>query len=210
MEQNEEFSYDGYQVVRGEFFAHINEPSVTFNAGTLSPNAAAVNKLPDVMYVQVMVNPETKKLALRPCKEEDKDAFRWSLENKKNGRRKPRKITCRLFFAKMTDLMQWNPEYKYKMLGKLVQSNGEHLFVFDLTATEVYTRAVTNDQKIKTAKAPIFPADWKNQFGLPIEEHKKQLKINIFDGFAVIGMGKDEENANIDADRPEEKPNPTV
>lgn len=26
-----DFDYDGYQVVRREFFAHINEPSVTFN-----------------------------------------------------------------------------------------------------------------------------------------------------------------------------------
>lgn len=28
--KEEEFSYDGYQVVRGEFFAHLFEPSVTF------------------------------------------------------------------------------------------------------------------------------------------------------------------------------------
>lgn len=25
------FSYDGYQVVRSEFFAHISEPSISFN-----------------------------------------------------------------------------------------------------------------------------------------------------------------------------------
>ena len=30
-EQKETFSYDGYQVVRGEFFAHTFEPSITFN-----------------------------------------------------------------------------------------------------------------------------------------------------------------------------------
>ena len=28
---DDSFSYDGYQVVRGEFFAHIYEPSFTFN-----------------------------------------------------------------------------------------------------------------------------------------------------------------------------------
>ena len=28
--KEEQFSYDGYQVVRGEFFAHLFEPSVTF------------------------------------------------------------------------------------------------------------------------------------------------------------------------------------
>ena len=29
--ENVDFSYDGYQVVRGEYFAHLFEPSVTFN-----------------------------------------------------------------------------------------------------------------------------------------------------------------------------------
>lgn len=31
LEMAGDFNYDGYQVVRREFFAHINEPSVTFN-----------------------------------------------------------------------------------------------------------------------------------------------------------------------------------
>ena len=32
MVQEEKFSYDGYQVVRGEFFAHTYEPSITLNS----------------------------------------------------------------------------------------------------------------------------------------------------------------------------------
>ena len=40
------FSYDGYQVVRGEFFAHTFEPSITFNNCKVSVNSACVNKLP--------------------------------------------------------------------------------------------------------------------------------------------------------------------
>ena len=28
---DENFSYEGYQVVRGEFFAHLREPGITFN-----------------------------------------------------------------------------------------------------------------------------------------------------------------------------------
>lgn len=30
--EDDDFSYDGYQVVRGEFFAHTYEPSFTFNS----------------------------------------------------------------------------------------------------------------------------------------------------------------------------------
>ena len=95
---DDSFSYDGYQVVRGEFFAHIYEPSFTFNNYKVSVNTACIRKLPDVEYVQILVNPIDKKLAVRPCREEEKDSFRWCSSGKK---RSPKQITCRIFFAKV-------------------------------------------------------------------------------------------------------------
>ena len=38
--EDDAFSYDGYQIVRGEFFAHTYEPSFTFNANKVSVNTA--------------------------------------------------------------------------------------------------------------------------------------------------------------------------
>lgn len=42
IEQDDTFSYDGYQVVHGEFFAHIYEPSITFNRCKVSLNTACI------------------------------------------------------------------------------------------------------------------------------------------------------------------------
>ena len=42
-----DFSYDGYQVVRGEFFAHLFEPSITFNNNRVYLNMACIRKLPE-------------------------------------------------------------------------------------------------------------------------------------------------------------------
>lgn len=186
--QEEAFSYAGYQVVRGEFFAHINEPSITFNRCKVSVNTACVNKLPDIDYVQILVNPSETKLAVRPCKEDEKDSFLWCGIDRKTGRKTPRGITCRLFFAKLVELMDWNPEYRYKMLGKLIQSNGENLFIFDLTATEIYQRVQQNGEKPRSSRTPVFPVEWQNQFGLPVEEHRRSLQVNIFDGYAIFGL----------------------
>ena len=44
--EDDAFSYDGYQVVRGEFFAHTYEPSFTFNSNKVSVNTACIKKLP--------------------------------------------------------------------------------------------------------------------------------------------------------------------
>lgn len=85
------FSYDGYQVVRGEFFAHMYEPSITFNNSKVTLNTACIKRLPTVRYVQILINPDTMKLAVRPCSEDAKDSFMWCTE--KNGKRKPKQIT---------------------------------------------------------------------------------------------------------------------
>ena len=194
---DESFSYEGYQVVRGEFFAHLFEPSVTLNKEKVSVNAACLRKLPNVDYVQFLVNPTEKKLAVKPCCEEAKDSFRWSSGEGKA--RKPKSITCRIFLAKIMSLMGWNPEYRYKILGKLIRTKEDMLFVFDLNSAETYRNQKKGEQA--ATRSPIYPEDWKNQFGVPVNEHKDTMQISIFDDYAVFRIDRDEEN------RKEEKVN---
>jgi hypothetical protein len=181
-------------VVRGEFFAHVYEPSITFNNCKVSLNTACLNRLPDVEYVQILVNKEDKKLAVRPSSEDEKDSFLW-----RTTKRKPKQITCRMFFAKVVQLMEWNPDYRYKLLGKLIRSGDEYLFIFDLTATEIYQRIMREGEKPKTSRTPVFPAEWQNQFGLPVEDHRKLLQVNIFDGYTVFGIKDKSANTQVDA-----------
>ncbi len=182
--QDDSFSYDGYQVVRGEFFAHIYEPSLCFNRSRVYVNMGCLKRMPGVDYVQILVNSEDKKLVIRPAGEDEKDAFLWC--SIRNETRRPKQITCRVFFAKIVHLMSWNADYRYKLLGKIIRSGDEKLVVFDLNATETYVRTVREGDKPKTARIPLFPAEWENQFGLPVEEHRKQLQVNIFKGYTVF------------------------
>lgn len=186
--EDDAFSYEGYQVVRGEFFAHTYEPSFTFNGNKVSVNTACIKKLPGTDFVQILVNPDERKLAVRPCSEDEKDSFRWCSATSK---RSPRQITCRIFFAKVIALMGWNPSYRYKLLGKLIKSGNEILFVFDLSTPEIYVRSAKDDGTLKTSRTPSYPAEWQNQFGVPVEEHQSNLQINMFDGYAVFGISEE-------------------
>lgn len=69
-----------------------------------------------------------------------------------------------------------------------IQTIDEYLIVFDLNASEIYQRIAKDGGKPKTARTPVFPAGWKDQFGLPYREHQKSLQINIFDGYAIYGI----------------------
>jgi hypothetical protein len=56
-------------------------------------------------------------------------------------------------------------------------------------------------EKPKTSRKPVFPAEWQDQFGLPYNEHRQSMQINIFDGYAVFAVKE-----NSDGEKPVELP----
>ena len=73
IELGEDFDFNGFQVVRREFFAHMQEPSVTFNNCKFYVNTACLKKFAEYDYAQVLINRQNKILALRPCLESARD-----------------------------------------------------------------------------------------------------------------------------------------
>ena len=180
IEDDDNFDYFHSQVARGEFFAHTYEPSFTFNKLKISINTACIKKLPNVEYVQILINQEKKMLIVKPCLEEERDSFKWC-----TSKRAPRQVTCKIFYAKIMHLMEWDPNNRYKILGKLIRSNGQLFFVFDLKNTETFIKIASRDGKEVRSRTPIYPAEWQNQFGIPFSEHQMNLKVNIVDGYAT-------------------------
>ena len=59
IEEDDSFSLDKFQVVRREFFSHISEPSITFNNYKIGLNSACIKRLPQIDYIQFLVNRQT-------------------------------------------------------------------------------------------------------------------------------------------------------
>lgn len=85
--------------------------------------------------------------------------------------------------------MNWNPDNRYKILGKLIQSKSDLLFVFDLASAGTYPKKQIHPEgKTKTTAKPDYPTEWKNQFGVTVAEHDKNVSINIFNEQTVFGL----------------------
>ena len=76
LELAQDFSYDGYQVVRRELFAHLREPAVVIRRDSVTFNTACIAGLEDAVYIQILVNQDNKRMVVRKCEENDKDALR--------------------------------------------------------------------------------------------------------------------------------------
>ena len=220
IELAEDFSYDGYQVVRRELFAHLREPAVVIRRDSVTFNTACIAGLEDAVYIQILVNQDSKRMVVRKCEENDKDALRWCVA--KPDKRKSRKMTNKIFSAMMYEMMGWNLDCRYKILGHKITFEDETIYVFDLMETEIFldikgkrakkdtesqfttekansveetaSNFIDNERSVEEIKRknriPFYPKEWKDSFGLPVEEHRKALEINMLDGYAEFTTGK--------------------
>lgn len=220
IELAEDFSYEGYQVVRRELFAHLREPAVVIRRDSVTFNTACIAGLEDAVYIQILVNQDNKRMVVRKCEENDKDALRWCVA--KPDKRKSRKMTNKIFSAMMYEMMGWNLDCRYKILGHKITFEDETIYVFDLMETEIFLdikgkrakkdtesqattenannmeETVSSDTDIQRSaeeikrknRIPFYPKEWKDSFGLPVEEHRKALEINMLDGYAEFTTGK--------------------
>ena len=220
IELAEDFSYDGYQVVRRELFAHLREPAVVIRRDSVTFNTACIAGLEGAVYIQILVNQDSKRMVVRKCEENDKDALRWCVA--KPDKRKSRKMTNKIFSAMMYEMMGWNLDCRYKILGHKITFEDETIYVFDLMETEIFldikgkrakkdtesqfttekansieetaSNSTDNERSVEEIKRknriPFYPKEWKDSFGLPVEEHRKALEINMLDGYAEFTTGK--------------------
>ena len=65
LELAQDFSYDGYQVVRRELFAHLREPAVVIRRDSVTFNTACIAGLEDAVYIQILVNQDNKRMVVR-------------------------------------------------------------------------------------------------------------------------------------------------
>lgn len=164
----------GYQVTRTELFSHTREPSITIWPNRVRFNMACLRRFPGVTHIQILIHPELRRLIIRPCLPDAPDSLRWA----KGGGEKElsnRNMLCRIFAAKVFDLMEWDLEYRYKILGKSAVYQEEMLFLFKLTDFELFVGG--------KKRRSYLPGEWRDYFGTPAESHEEQFKIDLAAGY---------------------------
>jgi len=204
IEIEKNFSYDGYQIVRREMFAHPREPAVTIRKDSITFNTACIEGLEDVVYIHVMVSRDQKRMVIKRAEENSLDSIRWCVE--KPDRRRSRTIKGR-FSQAIYELMEWNNGCRYKILGHKIEFQGETLYVFELSECEIFkerpkrtkqereerAKSMTPEElaeadrlERKEAMTPFSPADVENTFGLPVEAHSNTIQLQTLSDYKLM------------------------
>ena len=143
-----------------------------------------------------MFNSDLKRIVVRGCDENDKDALRWCIA--KPDKRKSRKMSCKPFSELVYNEMGWDSDCRYKILGYRINFEGETLYVFDLLVPEIFhegqkrkkgeSAPQSEETKPVNTRKGFYPDDIAGTFGVPVEEHLKESEVTQIDGYVSMGI----------------------
>jgi hypothetical protein len=176
------FDYEGYHVVRREWFSKVNCPAVTLKYGSVVFNVRAIRKLNECRFILILINIKEKIMIAKPCEEDDKDSLQWSRIDKQE-KVVPRQITGKVFTAQLYKDMNWDIESTTKVLGTLLTCKNERIFVFNLVNAELYLHLAepSADDPKRRNRVPFMPEHWQGNYGQSYEESKNQI-VTTFEG----------------------------
>lgn len=138
-----------YEVLRGERFSHMSEPIITFAQKMIWINMICLKRLPDTVYVHLLLFREKHRLIIKPSTEESPDVIRWCTPSGK-----PRKIMCEEeFWQDITMLMGWDDQNRYRIPGRFIHGSGWDGIAFDMARAEVFTPGATLPSSMLCAEA---------------------------------------------------------
>lgn len=167
------FDLRDYEVARGQFFSSVGRISVSFSYKQISFNKDAIRKFPNIKFVELLIHPSSKLLAIRPCSSETKNKVQWS--RLKDGQLIPKPISGAAFLPTLYEIFKWDKKCKYRILGVAHQKDNENVLIFNMDDTEIRIPTSTNDVSAPNNNMPdtisdsksvlAYPADWMNSFG---------------------------------------------
>ncbi len=165
------FDLDGYQVVRNQFTqVRYEGPVLSINNERIAFNKFCLKRFENVSHIQLLLHPTERKIAIRPCLETDTHCIRWRPDPDRPIY--PKSLNCQHFGNALYRIMEWNPEYIYKIRGIWAKRKDEQIIVFNLAnAVPVILSDNTDLSSKRKQHLELCPEEWSDDFGAEFYEH---------------------------------------
>lgn len=132
------FDLSDFEKVDSQLFSTVSQPMCWFKYNQMYFNRACIDKMKNTQYIELLFEPTEKLLAIRSCNEYDDYAIKWGVE--KNDKLSPVTKTSSGISHVLFDCMEWNEDYRYKMIGVRRTKNNDSIVIFDLNNAEAICR----------------------------------------------------------------------
>ena len=176
-------SFDGYEVPPASQFSMLKKPAVTFHYGQMKFSMAAIHLFEGIEYIVPTLNPAKKRLAIIMCSEEESSSVCWARRGR-DGKWMNRDITAPDVIEGYFKLMGWDRTARYKVIGRLANSERGLILLFELeeaiiTSTEVYVDSRTGEVRRRQIK--YYPDQYKDRYGKSYNDYIQARQLSLFE-----------------------------
>ncbi len=179
-------SFDGYEVPPPTQFSMLKKPAISIKYGKFICNMAAIRLFEGIRYVIPMANENKKRFAIVPCAEEESGSVEWARQRNKDNTWVNKDVTSIDFTENIYKLMGWNRECRYKVHGRVKNSERGLILVFELTEAimyepnkEDYVDPITGETKKRQVK--YYPDFYKNRIGRSYNDYAAAKQMSMFE-----------------------------
>lgn len=180
-----DFDLRGFEIARTELFDTADKPFVRFSERQIKFSTDCIRKYDKNNHVELLVNPITKMIAVRNTDEKNRCGVVCSKLS--NGRYYPKEIPCAAFGETLFNILGWNINNRYRIVGNLIETENEIVYLFNTKDTEMYMESymvgvntASEENKIQPLttignRVRAVPKEWTKTFGKEFYAHERDL-----------------------------------
>ncbi len=158
------FNLEGYQVVRGHFLTARSElPCMNISNEKIMFNTSVGKKLKGFEFMQLLLHPTERKIAIRPCRKADAHSIPW--RTKKGEPILIKTISSPHFSKALFTIMEWHPDYNYRILGTWIERGNDKIMIFNLTNAMPLAVFDADEENRRRRRTAVCPEEWGDNFG---------------------------------------------
>lgn len=138
------FDLSGYEVADFKLFSDQRVPAIMLHRDNITFSVAGIRAM-DLKdnFVELLVHPLRKEIAVRPTDKNNRCAIQWSSGIR--GNRQSRQVAAKAYIQTMYQIFSWEPENHYKLYGRVYRDGQDAACIFAGTNASVY---IKNDEVI--------------------------------------------------------------
>ena len=122
------FDFRGYEVVDFKLFDDHQVPAIMLHSDSINFNMSCVKKMVCGNFIELLVHPIQKKIAIRPTTKNNRNKIQWA--NGVNTTLRPRTIACQAYIKTLYEIFGWDFDFKYKLYGVVYHDGKDTACVF--------------------------------------------------------------------------------
>lgn len=184
-----DFDMRGFEITRQEFFDSVSKPMIVFTNNSFRVSQNIADKLEGNNYVELLINPVERKFAIRTTNKENKLGV--FITRRISQKYTPKTAPAIAYMKTIYGLLNWNLDYRYRVIGCKYGNENEHTYIFDIRDSEAYMKTyllpveeredlnASNTIHITQSRNRVraIPEEWTNSFGKSYYLHEMTAQM---------------------------------